>query len=172
MKNVIGIVLHATGQPGVSAESVRSEFDKVDKGETGDAASHFIIGIDGTVIQCVPLSEISYAAGTGRTDMISIQCCHIDGSGKYSKASQEVLVRLVEWLLDAYDLSPDAVVRHHDVGGADCPSYYVDNVEAWNLLVAEWGGTPLEIPEETLEETEEGGLGDSQEETTSEEDDQ
>lgn len=152
METVAGIVLHATNAPGKSAEAIRSEFDLLDKGESGSAANHFIIGIDGTVIQCIPLSEISLAAGNQGTAMISIECCHIDDSGKFSKATYESLIRLVEWLMDSYDLEPETVKRHHDVAGDACPAYYVDNGEAWNELMVDIGGEPV-IPEETPEET-------------------
>jgi hypothetical protein len=149
MAQVDGIVIHDTGAPGKSAEAIRSEFDLLDKTEEGSPAVHFVIGIDGTVIQCIPLSEISPAAGGQGTSYISIECCHIDDSGKFSKATYETLVRLTEWLLDSYDLEPANVKRHYDVTGDACPSYYVDNGAAWNQFMVDLGGEPV-VPEETL----------------------
>ncbi len=166
LTQVGGVVIHYTGQAGVSAEATRSEFDKLDEGEKGTAGSHFIIGIDGTVIQCIPLSEISYAAGTNRTDVISIECCHIDAGGKFSNATYEALVRLTKWLLDTYDLEPETVLRHYDVTGDRCPAYYVENGAAWNQFMVEIGGTPV-VPEETpAEESDEEQSETSQEETS------
>ena len=164
IEQVQGIVLHATGAPGKSAEAIRSEFDLLDKGETGSAASHFVIGIDGTVIQCIPLSEISLAAGQQGVAYLSIECCHIDDSGKFSKATYETLTRLVKWLLESYDLEPEAVKRHSDVTGDSCPSYYVDDGDAWNQFMVDIGGEPV-IPEETPapEETPEGTAEEPQE---------
>ena len=143
-----GIVIHYTGAPGKSAEAIRSEFDMLDKGENGSPAAHFVVGIDGTVIQCIPLSEVSPAAGTQGISYISIECCHIDNSGKFSKATYETLVRLTEWLLDSFDLEPASVKRHYDVTGQACPSYYVDNGAAWNQYMVDIGGEPV-VPEET-----------------------
>lgn len=148
LEQVEGIAMHTTGAPGKSAEAIRSDFDLLDKGEDGSPAAHFVIGIDGTVIQCIPLSEVSPAAGDQGTSYISIQCCHIDDSGKFSKATYESLLRLVEWLLDAYDLEPASVKRHYDVTGDACPSYYVDNGAAWNQFMVDIGGEPV-VPEET-----------------------
>jgi len=167
MEQVEGIVLHTTGAPGKSAEAIRSEFDLLDKGEKGSAAAHFVIGIDGTVIQCIPLSEISAAAGEQGLSYVSIECCHIDDSGKFSKATYENLVRLVEWLLDSYDLEPASVKRHHDVTGDSCPAYYVEHGDAWNQFMVEIGGEPV-IPEETpaSEETPEGTVEETPEETS------
>lgn len=169
IEQVQGIVLHATGAPGKSAEAIRSEFDLLDKGETGSAASHFVIGIDGTVIQCIPLSEISPAADQQGVAYLSIECCHIDDSGKFSKATYETLTRLVKWLLESYDLEPEAVKRHYDVTGDSCPSYYVDNGDSWNQFMVDIGGEPV-IPEETPapEETPEGTAEEPQESTSEE----
>lgn len=157
LEQVSSIVLHYTGQPGKSAEAIRSEFDLLDKDEEGYAGVHFIIGIDGTVIQCIPLSEVSPAAGEEGMRAISIECCHIDASGKFSNATYEALVRLVEWLMGTYDLEPESVVRHYDLTGDGCPAYYVDNADAWNQFVTDIGGTPV-IPEETPEETPEAEM--------------
>jgi len=148
MESVTGIVLHYTKAPGKSAEAIRSEFDLLDKGEEGSAASHFIIGIDGTVIQCIPLSEVSPAAGPEGLSYLSIECCHIDDSGKFSKATYESLTRLVTWLMETYDLQPETVKRHYDVTGDSCPAYYVDKGDAWNQWMVDIGGEPV-IPEET-----------------------
>ncbi len=166
MEQVGGIVLHATGKPGQSAEATRKEIDSVDKGEDSDPVSHFIIGIDGTIIQCIPLSEISYAAGEARIDGISIECCHIDGSGKFSNATYEALVRLVKWLLETYKLEPETVLRHVDTTGDVCPAYYVNNPHDWNQFMVDIGGAPV-IPEET--HGEESTAGEETSEETSEE---
>ena len=170
MGQVKGIVIHYTGQAGTSAEATRLEYDKLDAGEEGTASSHFVIGIDGTVIQFIPLSEISYAAGEAYTDWISIQCCHIDEGGKFSNATYQALVRLVNWLLDAYDLAPETVLRHYDVTGENCPSYYVDNLDAWNQFLTDIGGTPIvvETPEAAGDETGQGSQDSAQD--SSEED--
>ena len=160
MGQVEGVVLHYTGQPGTSAEAVRKEFDSLDEGEDGSAGSHFIIGIDGTVIQLIPLSEVSLAAGANGQNMISVECCHIDNTGKFSTATYEALLRLVEWLMTTYELEPESVIRHYDATGEKCPLYYVENQESWNEFVTAIGGTVVapEIPEDTTaavpEETE------------------
>ncbi len=169
MDQVKGIVLHDTGAPGKSAEAIRSEFDLLDKGEDGSAASHFVIGIDGTVIQCIPMSEVSLAAGDQSLSYISIECCHIDDSGKFSKATYETLTRLVTWLLETYDLEPEAVKRHYDLTEDSCPAYYVEESDAWNQFMVDIGGEPV-IPEETPapEETPEGTVEETPEGTSEE----
>lgn len=135
LEQVNGIVIHYTGNPGTTAEQNRSYFDGLaDTGETS-ASSHFVIGIDGTVIQCVPLDEIAYASNERNADTISIECCHSDETGKFSEETYDSLVRLVKWLEEAYNLEPEDVIRHYDVTGKECPLYYVENPEAWEQFL-------------------------------------
>ena len=135
LEQVNGVVVHYVANPGTSAEQNRDYFDGLaDSGERS-ASSHFIIGIDGTVIQCIPLNEISYASNERNSDTISIECCHADETGKFSDATYESLVRLVKWLEETFDLEPEDVIRHYDVTGKNCPKYYVENPEAWEQFL-------------------------------------
>ena len=65
LKKVNGIVVHYTANPGTDAMANRNYFesrkDKPDQTKY-KVSSHFIIGLDGTIIQCIPLDEISYAS--------------------------------------------------------------------------------------------------------------
>ncbi len=135
LEEVNGIVVHYTGNPGTTAEQNRSYFDSLaDTGETS-ASSHFVIGIDGTVIQCVPLDEIAYASNDRNGDTISIECCHPDATGEFSEETYDALVRLVKWLEETYNLGPQNVIRHYDVTGKECPLYYVDHPDAWEQFL-------------------------------------
>ena len=136
LEQVNGVVVHYTANPGASARNNRSYFDGLadqkDPDSATSASSHFIIGIEGEIILCVPLNEIAYASNSRNADTISIECCHEDETGKFSDATYLSLVRLVKWLEERYDLKPEDVIRHHDVTGKDCPRYFVQNEEAWN----------------------------------------
>jgi N-acetyl-anhydromuramyl-L-alanine amidase AmpD len=128
---VDGIVIHYTANPGTTAEQNRSYFENLkDTGETY-ASSHFVVGLDGEIVQCIPCNEVSYASNERNEDTISIECCIPDDSGKFSDETYEALVELVTWLMGRYDLSASQVIRHYDVTGKACPKYYVENEEAW-----------------------------------------
>ena len=103
--------------------------DAIEKG-----SRHFIIGIDGKIIQCIPLNEIAYCSNSRNDDTISIECCHPDQSGQFSDATYQSLVKLVRYLADGYGLSSDDVIRHYDVTGKLCPYYYATNPEAWEAF--------------------------------------
>nr|WP_325211978.1 peptidoglycan recognition family protein [uncultured Oscillibacter sp.] len=139
LKKVTGVVLHYVGNPGTSARANRNYFDSLASGELGVyASSHFIVGLEGEVIQCVPMTEIAYASNTRNEDTISVEVCHPDEGGEYSPASYARAVELTAWLCREFRLDPaEDVIRHYDVTGKLCPLYYVEHPEAWETLLAD-----------------------------------
>lgn len=133
-----GVVVHYVGNPSTSAKANRDYFEGL--GTTGEtqASSHFIIGLDGEIIQCIPLNEIAYCSNNRNDDTIAIECCHPDENGKFSDATYQSLIKLTKWLCDTYDLNTQTdVIRHYDVTGKICPKYYVDNEDAWYQFIAD-----------------------------------
>lgn len=128
---ITGIVVHYTANPGTSAMANRNYFEGLKDSHTTYASSHFIVGLDGEIIQCIPTGEIAYASNERNSDTISIEVCHPDETGKFNDASYDSLVWLVGWLCEYLDVSPENVIRHYDVTGKSCPLYYVDHEDAW-----------------------------------------
>lgn len=126
-----GIVVHYTANPGSTAEGNRNYFESLKDKKTTYASSHFVIGLDGEIIQCVPLTEIAYCSNHRNEDTISIECCHPDKSGKFEDATYESLVELVAWLCGEYNLDKNRIIRHYDVTGKICPKYFVDHEDKW-----------------------------------------
>ena len=127
---VNGIVIHYVGNPGTTAAQNRSYFAQIGT----KVCSHFVIGIDGETIQCVPLDERSAASNDRNRDTISIEVCHEDESGQFSDEAYSALVRLTAWLCGEYGLDSEDVIRHYDVSGKLCPLYYVEHEDAWEQL--------------------------------------
>lgn len=48
------------------------------------ASSHYVIGLDGTIVQCIPLDEISYAPTT-EIRYVSIECCLPNETGQFNR---------------------------------------------------------------------------------------
>lgn len=134
LDGVHAIVIHYVGNPGTTAQQNRDYFASL--AETGEesVSSHFVIGTDGTIIQCIPLNEKSYCSNHRNSDTISIECCHPDTEGAFTQETQDALISLVRYLVDAYDLDYDSVIRHYDVTGKICPKYYVEHEDAWIAL--------------------------------------
>lgn len=131
---VNSIVIHYTANPGTGAESNRNYFENLRLNQTTSASSHFVIGLEGEIIQCVPLDEISYASNDRNNDTISIECCHPDETGKFNEKTYQSLVALIAWLCSVYNLDRDDIIRHYDVSGKLCPLYYVEHEDAWETL--------------------------------------
>ncbi len=130
LDSVKNIVIHYVGNPNSSAQANRDYFDN----EGTEVSSHFVVGLEGEIIQCVPLDEKSSASNHRNSDTISIEVCHPDESGKFSDATYKSVVLLSAWLCEAFELNGDDLIRHHDVTGKNCPKYYVENEDAWEKL--------------------------------------
>ena len=128
-----GVVIHYVGNPATSAAANRNYFAKV--GTT--VVSHFVVGLDGEVIQCLPLWERSVASNNRNKDTISIEVCHPDDSGQFNAATYDAVVRLTAWLCRVGDLTTEQVIRHYDVSGKECPRYYVRNEGAWQQFLTD-----------------------------------
>lgn len=131
MDKVTGIVIHYTANPGTTAQQNRDYFQGLKDSKETYASSHFVVGIDGEIIQCIPCNEIAYASNDRNADTVSIECCIPDETGEFSEAAYQSLVHLTAWLLGRYSLEPKDVIRHYDVTGKMCPKYYVENGDAW-----------------------------------------
>ena len=134
MEAVNGIVVHYVGNPGTSAGQNRSYFAGLAQSHETYASSHFLVGLEGEVLLCVPLGEVAYCSSDRNHDTISIEVCHPDDTGEFTPESYAALVRLVDWLEGFYGLSPEDVIRHYDVTGKLCPRYYVEHPGAWEAF--------------------------------------
>ena len=136
LQEVNGVVLHYVGNPATTAKANRNYFETLALGrEQTYASSHFIVGLEGEVIQCVPLTEISYASNHRNSDTIAIEVCHADETGEFSPETYARVVELTAWLCREFDLEPETqVIRHYDVTGKECPLWYVKNPEDWEAL--------------------------------------
>ena len=134
MEDMTGIVVHYVGNPGTSAEQNRSYFAGLAKSHETYASSHFLIGLEGEVLLCVPPGEVAYCSNDRNRDTLSIEVCHPDDTGEFTPASYHSLVQLVNFLREFYGLKPEDVIRHYDVTGKICPKYYVDHPEIWEAF--------------------------------------
>ena len=131
LEQVNGIVIHYTANPGTSAQDNRDYFEGLKDSHATKASSHFIIGLEGEIVQCIPCNEWAYASNERNEDTISIECCIPDESGEFSKQTYDSLVELVSWLCFRYGLTQKDLLRHYDITGKNCPKYYVQNEDAW-----------------------------------------
>ena len=137
LKKVKGLVIHYVANPGTTAQQNRNYFEGLKDSKITKASNHFIIGLDGEIIQCIPSGEIAYASNERNEDTLSIECCHPDATGKFNQETYDSLVHLTAWLCGKFDLTTRDVIRHYDVTGKQCPLYYVENPKAWQQFLTD-----------------------------------
>lgn len=133
LQGVKSIVIHYVGNAGTTARQNRNYFGLA---ETA-VCSHFIVGLDGEVIQCVPINEQSAASNERNVDTISIEVCHPEEDGKFNPETYDSVIKLTAWLCELTGLTEADVIRHHDITGKDCPKYFVDNPDEWDNFKAD-----------------------------------
>ncbi|OUQ60530.1 hypothetical protein B5E58_01270 [Tyzzerella sp. An114] len=134
MDKIKGIVIHYVGNPNTSAEANRNYFENLKYGTNNIyASSHYIIGIDGEIIMCVPEGEVAYHASKANYEYIGIECCHKYSDGKFSHKTINSLVMLCKDIISRYGNMD--IIRHYDVTGKNCPLYYVKNTDEWKNIL-------------------------------------
>ncbi len=133
LTDIKNIVIHYVGNPETTAQNNRDYFDKVDT----TVSSHFVVGLEGEIIQCVPIYEKSAASNHRNKDTISIEVCHPDASGEFNDETYESLVKLTAYLCNKLLLDQNDVIRHYDITEKICPKYYVENEDEWKTFKKE-----------------------------------
>lgn len=139
LSQVKHIAIHYTANPGSTAMDNRNYFNNLASTHETKVSSHFIVGLEGEVVQCIPTAEISYATNERNVDTVSIECCHPDETGAFLDATYDSAVKLTAWLCTRFSLTEEDVIRHYDVTGKACPKYYVDHPEAWEQMKRDIG---------------------------------
>jgi N-acetylmuramoyl-L-alanine amidase len=124
------------------------------------ASAHFIVGLEGEIIQCLLEDEMAYHVGAVRYSPLALQrlsaypnnctlgieLCHPaeldkDGNkikdsglwrGEFLPQTLAAAAELITELLERYSLGKDTIYRHYDITGKDCPRYFVKNQDKWS----------------------------------------
>lgn len=148
LKSVKGIVLHWVANPKTTAEQNRNYFESLKEQNISEkryAGAHFIIGLEGEVIQCLLENEVGYHVGANTyTDRaikelstypnnctIGIELCHTNWDGEFTSATLLSAKNLILELCERYSLNRENVYRHFDITEKDCPHFFVQNQDEW-----------------------------------------
>lgn len=144
LKEVDKVVVHYIGNPNTTALQNRTYFENQKNGGRY-VSSHYIVGLKGEVLQCVPLNEIAYCSNNANSYSISIETCHPDATGKFTDITYISLCELCAMLLKKYNLGVNDLLRHYDILRDDgsrkqcplhwCPTKYQSEAVAtarWN----------------------------------------
>jgi N-acetylmuramoyl-L-alanine amidase len=163
---VKGIIMHWVANPMTSAKANRDFFENRKDGKSGYGSAHYIVGLSGEVIQCIPDSEVAYHVGTDRKDpesnriytnwcrgmagksvpnwcFLGIEMTHLDWEGSFAEVTLGASAELVAKLLKKHSLPNTDYIGTHQmvVGWKDCPRLWVKRPElfqAWKKEVKEW----------------------------------
>jgi N-acetylmuramoyl-L-alanine amidase len=173
LKAVRGVVIHYTGNPGASAianrnyfESLKEQNPALPESKLRYASAHYIVGLKGEVIRCLPDTEIGYHVGAVKYTnealqrlssspnncTIGIEVC-VDKAGNFTGAALESCRELAGELLARNGLTKADLWRHYDITGKICPKPFVDDAEAWEAFRENVGKT------ENAPESPENGSG-------------
>lgn len=131
LKEVKKVVIHYVANPMSTAQNNRDYFENAVHHHRYVSA-HYVNGLQGEIIQCVPESEIAYCSNSANTYSISIENCHPTADGHFNAATYKSLVELTADICERYKLNPlTDVIRHYDVTGKACPLWYVSHPDEW-----------------------------------------
>jgi N-acetylmuramoyl-L-alanine amidase len=151
LSDVKALVIHWTGNAGSSAKQNRDYFQSLggqslDHASARYASAHFIVGISGEAVQCIPSEEMAYHAGAkkylpealGRLGhypnncTIGIELCHPEPDGRFALETLNAATELCALLCVQTGLNPlSDIWRHYDITGKDCPRWFVERPEAF-----------------------------------------
>lgn len=145
--SIKGIVIHWVANPNSTAIANRNFFENRKYGTSEFGSAHYIIGLSGEIIQCLPEDEIGYHVGSSlpyrsgskqiytpaaweflnhkstetqpepNYTTIGIECCHLDWDGKMTHETYDSTIELVVNLLNRYRLKETDVWLHQEVVG-------------------------------------------------------
>ena len=123
LKEVKKIAVHYVGNPNTSALANRNYFENCKEGGRY-VSSHYIVGLKGEVIQCIPLDEWSYCTNQANGYSISIETCHPKSDGIFNDNTYVSLCELCAMLLKKFNLTTNDLIRHYDVTQKQCPLHW------------------------------------------------
>ncbi len=129
LSKVTKIAVHYVGGAGSSAQNTRNYFESL-KDQIPDptgkwwinkdgsyrtfrgekvgiryVSSHFVVGLLGEVIQCIPLDEMSYCTNQANGYSVSIETCHPLADGKFNSVTERSLIELTAELCGKFGLT-------------------------------------------------------------------
>lgn len=142
---VLGVILHWTGNAGADDEDHANFFDGADGGGERYASAHLFVDRD-SVRLIVPLNEVAYHAnekpskvakflastgyykgGNANLKTIGVEMC-VEKDGTIHQETIDRTILVVAELCRMFDLTEEDVYRHYDITGKNCPKPFVEDV--------------------------------------------
>ena len=143
LAQVTKIAVHYVGNAGSTALANRNYFENLRwgvkrGGQYVYGSSHYIIGLEGEIVQCIPEGEWAYCTNSANAYSISIECCHPEPDGVFTDATRRSLRWLCAKLCEKYGLNPlRDIIRHYEITGKHCPKAWVDDPADYTKFLRE-----------------------------------
>ena len=131
------VAIHYTGQADVPGKNTVSYFNNVVangykvNGKYIYASAHFVIDLDGTIYQLIPITERCYCTNSANSYAIGVEVATTGSDNHYTNATYRAMAHLCAWLCSNKGLNPlKDIITHTDVVGKAyklCPIYMVKN---------------------------------------------
>lgn len=160
---VKALVIHWVANAGSTAKQNRNYFESLKSQSLNDASArfasaHFIVGLEGEAIQCIPSGEMAYHVGAKtytpealsrlghypNNCTVGIELCHPQTDGRFTQETLDAARELCALLCVQFNLDPVRDIwTHHGITGKDCPKWFVDNPGQFESF-KEWVSAALE----------------------------
>jgi N-acetylmuramoyl-L-alanine amidase len=144
--SVKALVIHWVANAGTTARQNRTYFESLKHENLNNASArfasaHYIVGLDGEVIQCIPDLEMAYHVGAKtytpealsrmghypNNCTIGIELCHPKENGKFTAETLQSAEELCAVLSFLFDLDPIRdIFTHNAITGKNCPRWFVE----------------------------------------------
>jgi N-acetylmuramoyl-L-alanine amidase len=152
LSGVKALVVHWVANAGSTAKQNRNYFESLKGQSLNDdsarfASAHFVAGLEGEVVQCIPSGETAYHAGAKKYTpealgslghypnncTIGIELCHPGADGRFTPDTLEAARELCALLCIQFTLDPvNGIWTHHGITGKICPQWFVEHPEAFD----------------------------------------
>lgn len=152
------IAIHWVANPNTTASGNRNYWENFKTGTPNPAtgsptygSAHEIIDLDGSVMLVIPKNELAYGVGSStytqecitklgsypNSVVYSIECTHIDWTGKMTDATYNTLIERCADICIEDNLNPYNDIWTHKgiVGWKDCHRWFVNNPTEWALFL-------------------------------------
>lgn len=133
------VAIHYTGQADVPGKNTVNYFNNVVangykvNGRYIYASAHFVIDLDGTIYQLIPITERCYCTNSANAYAVAIEVATTGADNHYTDETYKSMAHLCAWLCANKGLNPlRDIITHTDVVGKAyklCPIYMVKNLD-------------------------------------------
>jgi N-acetylmuramoyl-L-alanine amidase CwlA len=124
----------------------RNFFESRKNGQNDYGSAHYVVGLQGEIIRCLPDEEMAYHVGSKTYTQealnklssypndctVGIEMCHIDWDGRFAPETYTATVELAATLLHKFELNETNLWTHWGiVGWKDCPRWFVNHPSDW-----------------------------------------